>query len=55
MTFNAWFSSLPNLLKLLVILGIAAGSLAVSVSFVLSGWRIWRLLGDGHRRRNEKK
>jgi hypothetical protein len=52
-SFNAWFAALPLVLKLLVILGIVAGSLAVGVSFVTSTFRIWRAFGDFLSRREK--
>jgi uncharacterized membrane protein (DUF485 family) len=53
--FNAWFAALPVVLKLLVILGIVVGSLAVGASFVASTIRVWRVFGDFASRREKSE
>jgi hypothetical protein len=51
MTFSSWFSALPLILKLLVILGIVVGSFGIGASFVVSTVRAWTFLGEAISRR----
>jgi hypothetical protein len=44
--FGAWFSTLPAILKVLVIVGIVAGSFAVGASLVASTLAAWRTLAE---------
>jgi hypothetical protein len=55
MTFNAWFQALPVFLKLLVVLGIVLGAFGLGTSFVISGYRVWRLILDAFSRRGRDK
>jgi len=55
MTFNAWFQALPVFLKLLVVLGIVAGAFGLGTSFVISGYRIWKIIAEALSRRGRDK
>jgi hypothetical protein len=55
MTFNAWFQALPVFLKLLVVLGIVLGAFGLGTSFVVSGYRVWRLILNALSRRGRDK
>ncbi len=44
--FGPWFSALPAILKILVILGIVVGAFGVGASLVVSTLRGWALLSE---------
>ncbi len=55
MTFNAWFQALPVFLKLLVVLGIVLGAFGLGISFVMSAYRVWKLIRDALSTRGRDK
>ncbi len=55
MGFGAWLSTLPVLLKALVVLGIVVVGFGVGAAFVFSTLGAWRYLSEMLARRNKKK
>ncbi len=55
MGFGAWISTLPALLKALVVLGIVVVGFAVGAAFVVSTLSAWRYLSEVLARRDKKK